>query len=318
MNEIEIKKDATEIAHEINLIKDQANKYLLYSSIEIGRRLKEAKEMVGHGNWSKWLEDEVNYSQRTASNLIKIYDEYGTKMLENSNWNLLANLGYTQAISMLKLDFEERENFVIENNIDEMSTRELEEAIKEKIALKEEKELLQIQVEAQTEKGSKLESELKEKIQKIEEYEELVKKAKEETKKLKAKIKEQEESETDEEDTAELENLRLEIETKKNEINELKEQLKEKPTQIEVERVVEKVPEDLQEEINNLKVQLENASAKLNASESIIKFRSIFNITLNTFNDLIAALDEIEKEEPEQYEKYKAAVNKFLEQLAIE
>lgn len=317
MENLEV-RDHSVIATEINVIKAHTNKILLNSAVEIGKRLKEAKQIVRHGNWENWLEKEVSYSQRTATNLMRIYEEYGSKLLENQIGNPLADLGYTQAIAMLKLDFEERENLMIEHDITAMSVKELEKAIEEKIALAEEKELLQIQIETQTEKGSKLESELKEKIQKIEEYEELVKKAKEETKKLKARIKEQEESEENEEDTEELESLRLEIESKKSEINDLKEQLKEKPTQIEVERVVEKVPEDLQEEINNLKVQLENASAKLNASESIIKFRSIFNITLNTFNDLIAALDEIEKEEPEQYEKYKAALNKFLEQLAIE
>ena len=318
MENLEVIRDHSVIATEINVIKAHTNKILLNSAVEIGKRLKEAKQIGRHGNWENWLEKEVSYSQRTATNLMRIYEEYGSKLLENQIGNPLADLGYTQAVAMLKLDFEERENLMIEHDITEMSTRELEEAIKEKIALKEEKEMLQVQIETQTEKGSKLETELQEKIKKIEEYEELVKKAKEETKKLKAKIKEQEASETDEEDTAELENLRLEIETKKNEINELKEQLKEKPTQIEVERVVEKVPEGLQEEISNLKAQLENASAKLNASESIIKFKSIFNITLNTFNDLIATLDEIEKEEPEEYPRYKEAVNKFLKQLEIE
>lgn len=322
MNQIEAKRDTNAIAHEINLIKDQANKFLLHSSIEIGKRLKEAKEMIGHGNWSRWLEDEVNYSQRTASNLIKIYDEYGTKMLENSNSQALANLGYTQAVAMLKLDFEERENFVIENNIDEMSTRELEAEIKEKLALKEEKEALKKQLEEQSEKESKLAKELQEKIEKIEEYERLVKENAEEAKRLKELIESQEQhEETSQEgaDPEELAKLQEEVEKKKNEIKELKKQLKEKPkeVEVEVEKIIETIPEGLQEELNSLRAKLEETNSKLHSSESIAKFKSTFGLLVNLFNDLLATLDDIEKEEPEEHGKYKAAVNKFLERLMI-
>lgn len=317
MNSVEIKRDTNDIAHEINLIKEQANKYLLQSSVEIGKRLKEAKEMVGHGNWSKWLEDEVNYSQRTASNLIKIYEEYGNKTIGNSNSQALANLGYTQAVAMLKLDFEERENFVIENDIDDMTTRELEEAIKEKSELLKEKDELQKQLEEQTEKESRMTKEIKEKLQRIQEYETLVKEKTEEAKQLKAIIKTK--SEVPEITPEELEKLQQEVKKRKNEIKELKKQLKEKPKEIEVEveKIVETIPEHLQEELNTLKVKLEATNSKLNSSENMTKFKSTFNLVVNLFNELLTTLDEIEKEEPEEYGKYKAAVNKFLEQLMI-
>jgi hypothetical protein len=39
MSQLTVDRDAGMIAYEINIIKDQANKYLLHSSIEIGRRL---------------------------------------------------------------------------------------------------------------------------------------------------------------------------------------------------------------------------------------------------------------------------------------
>jgi hypothetical protein len=45
-------------------------KILLTNAIEIGRRLKEAKELVPHGEWGKWLEELVSYSQRMADKLI--------------------------------------------------------------------------------------------------------------------------------------------------------------------------------------------------------------------------------------------------------
>lgn len=317
MNQIQETRNSNDIAHEINLIKEQTNKFLLQSSIEIGNRLREAKNIVGHGNWSKWLEEKVNYSQRTASNLIKIYEEYGNKNIENSNSQALANLGYTQAVAMLKLDFEERENFVIENDIDDMSTRELEEAIKEKTHLLKEKEELKKQLEEQTEKESKMAIEIQEKLEKIEEYESLVKEKTEETKQLKSLIKTK--SEVSQTNPKELEKLQQEVKKRKNEIKELKKQLKEKPKeiQVEVEKVVETIPEDIQEELDNLKTKLNESNFKLNSSESTAKFKSIFNLVVNLFNDLLETLDEIEKQEPEKYEKYKAAINKFLEQLMI-
>jgi len=65
------------IAAEINTIKYQTEKILLAGAVEIGRRLTEAKALLPHGEWSKWLEDQVNFTQRTAQNLMRIYEEYG-------------------------------------------------------------------------------------------------------------------------------------------------------------------------------------------------------------------------------------------------
>jgi hypothetical protein len=42
--------------------------------IEIGRRLTDAKELVGHGNWLPWLDREFGWSDQTARNFIRLYD----------------------------------------------------------------------------------------------------------------------------------------------------------------------------------------------------------------------------------------------------
>jgi Rad3-related DNA helicase len=321
-NDEAVVSEINTIVSEIKIIKAQTSKILLNSAMEIGKRLKEAKELVGHGNWEKWLEEKVEYSQRTATNLMRLYEEYSVKKGDNLNRKLVADLGYTQAIAMLKLDFEDRENFVVENEVEEMSVKELEEAIKEKIALKEEKETLKSQLEEQTEKESQLAKELQEKIEKIEDYERLVKENAEEKKQLKELIESQEQHEEENQekiDPEELEKLKEEAEKRKKEIKELKKQLKEKPKEIEVEveKIIETIPEGLQEELNSLKAKLEQTNSKLHSSESIAKFKSTFGLLVNFFNDLLATLDDIEKEEPEEYEKYKAAVNKFLEKLMI-
>lgn len=113
------------IAAEINSIKDQAGRMLLYRSVEIGRRLTEAKSMVKHGEWGKWLENSVSYSQSTANKLMRLYEEYGAKLTaarDGSNSDSYPNLSYTQAIILLGVPEEERESFMAENDVANMST----------------------------------------------------------------------------------------------------------------------------------------------------------------------------------------------------
>ena len=123
------------IAVEINSIKEQARKMVLFNSIEIGRRLSEAKLLLEHGEWGEWLDKSVDYSQRTASNLMRIFEEYGTSQItlfcDNAKSQALANLNYTQAVALLGIPQEDRESFIEKNDIDSMSTRELQAVIKD-------------------------------------------------------------------------------------------------------------------------------------------------------------------------------------------
>lgn len=132
-------RTADAIATEINTIKRQTQKIMLASSIEIGKRLTEAKDMIDHGAWGKWLQDNVNYSERTAQNLMRVYDQYGDKfgmtemdsLFASGAPNVFEELSYTQALALLSLPTDaEREEFVKENDVASMSTRELQEAIK--------------------------------------------------------------------------------------------------------------------------------------------------------------------------------------------
>jgi hypothetical protein len=329
MNGIEIKRTSVAIAQEINTIKEQTNKILLQSSIEIGKRLLEAKEIVGHGNWTKWLEEEVDYSQRTAQNLMKIYEEYGPQMLKNPNSQSIANLGYTQAVAMLKLDFEERENFVLENNVDEMTIKQLEEAIKEKAEILKQKEDIQLQLEMYTNKEAESEKAKIEAEQKIKQFEEEIRIKNEEAEQLKVLIRENTQvNDFKEYDPAQVQQLQDDVELKKAEIDklaaetkELKRKLKEKqaekPEVVEVEKIVEVVPEGLKKELEELKDKLATTNLKLNASDNVAKFKSTFGVLVNLFNDMINTLDQIKEEDIEQYSKYKEAVNKLLERLMI-
>lgn len=126
MSEMIANRSAETIAAEINMIKAQARDVYVRSAIEIGRRLYEAKTMVAHGRWGKWLEENVDYSERTAQNLIAVYEEYG----RSGNAQAIAGLSFTQAVLLLRLDGESRAELLEQKDVPAMSTRELEEEIK--------------------------------------------------------------------------------------------------------------------------------------------------------------------------------------------
>ncbi|UWG97704.1 DUF3102 domain-containing protein [Dehalobacter sp. DCM] len=125
------------IAAEINQIKQQTCNIMLTNAIEVGKRLKEAKAMLPHGEWGKWLVESVNYSQRTANRLMQLFEEYGDKLLVcaedggSANSSALTNLTYYQALLLLGIPEDEREEFILQHDIDDMTTRELDLALKE-------------------------------------------------------------------------------------------------------------------------------------------------------------------------------------------
>lgn len=156
------------IAIEINSIRDQAQRILLSASVEIGRRLTEAKAMLPHGEWGNWLADSVDYKQSTANNLMNIFEKYGSDQLslfgDNTNSQAFANLTYTQAVALLGVPDEERETFVVENNVSEMTTRELQAAIKEKQQAEREREAAE-KAKEEAEKKAEKERKVREKLE---------------------------------------------------------------------------------------------------------------------------------------------------------
>jgi phage-related minor tail protein len=120
---------------EIRTLQHQAQGIILSYAIEIGRRLEEAKAMLPHGEWGNWLKKELDYSQSTAQNFMRVFREYGDaqQSLFGSapKSQMFGNLTYSKALRLLAIpDEEEREKFVAENDVERMSIRELNEALK--------------------------------------------------------------------------------------------------------------------------------------------------------------------------------------------
>lgn len=99
----------------------------------IGQRLIEAKAMLPHGEWLPWLNEQVEFSERTARNFMRLAREW-------TNRQALADLGAAKALTLLALPPEEREQFMSEHHVVDgeekavidMTSRELEKAVKER------------------------------------------------------------------------------------------------------------------------------------------------------------------------------------------
>ena len=109
---------------------------MLSNVIEIGRRMYEAKELLPHGEFGRWLEEQTGYSTSTASNFMRLYKEYGAEQGNlfgpEIKCQTFGKLSYSKALALLSVPAEEREEFVQQHDVEAMSTRELQKAIKER------------------------------------------------------------------------------------------------------------------------------------------------------------------------------------------
>lgn len=129
-------RSASTIAAEIRVLQSQAKQMALMYIVEIGKRLTEAKVLVPYGEWGDYLKSELGFKPSSANNYMKIYREYGVSgALAESQ--ALGNLSYAQALELLALPGDEREEFVRENDVESMSSRELKQAIRDRDAARQ-------------------------------------------------------------------------------------------------------------------------------------------------------------------------------------
>ena len=100
MEQIVIKNEKLErIENEIITLKNQTAENMIL----MGQKFIEAKDLVSHGEWGKWLENKIGFSQRTANQLMRIAKEY------SANSQAISNLEATKIYLLLELPMEERE-----------------------------------------------------------------------------------------------------------------------------------------------------------------------------------------------------------------
>lgn len=97
------------------------------SLLEIGRCLNEAKDagLVPHGCWQEWVAVNTGFNLRGAQRVMRAAREIPRA-------SALTLLDFSKVSALLALPADERETFAQENDVEHMSVRQLEAAIREK------------------------------------------------------------------------------------------------------------------------------------------------------------------------------------------
>ena len=322
-NETEADKLAR-LAAEINTIKAQTLAMVQNATLEIGKRLLQAKGAVGHGNWGKWLADNVDYSERTAQNIIGIYERFGNGQQKlfgaSADPEQVAKLNRSQMLALMSIKDEEQcFEFMEEHKEDlqDMSKRELEAAIKE---LNE--------VKAKSEEKDKRLSQAHDDMARIrEKYEQDMKALQdklaeagdnEELSSLKEKLAEMEKKAAEEKEhyTRAFSELNTEINSRVKDLNDAREAIQELKKEKDS---YSKLYNEAQGAAMESQTRLEGEIAKLKQENEAIKnapleptvVEKVPEETIQEMEALKAKIAELEKAKPEKSKEEKAFARHF-------
>lgn len=316
-------REISVITGEIIEIRRQANNMLLMYAIEVGRRLVEAKGILPHGEWGKWLEEKVDFSQSTANNLMKLYDEYGQSQLSLfgavSNSQTIGNLPYSKALQLIAIPENERESFAKEVDAEHISVKELKAAIDERNAAIK-----------RAEEAEKKAEEIAEKQKAAEDAVAEAEKAAEESAVLKEKVAELEKQLTEEK--ANLKEAKDNPELSPEALKKIKDEATKKAREEaakDIEKKLNKAKSDAEKaeqkrleadrKAAELQDKLNEAQKKLKtANPEIMAFKTLFDEIQNMAKALKEKLNKINSDSPEVAEKLSAALKAFGNSLLEE
>lgn len=125
-----------QLGGEIRLLTSQARRMALSYAIQIGYRLKIAHEKVGPHGWADWLKAETEFSAAAASRFEKLYEGYGQDQGSlfgvGNKFPTLEKISVSNALRLLAVPEEEREQVAAELDAEHLSARELEKALAER------------------------------------------------------------------------------------------------------------------------------------------------------------------------------------------
>ena len=333
MSELVSVRSGDVIAAEINGIKRNVEKtvrgIMLTGAMEIGCLLIEAKAVVPHGEWGAWLEANVDYSQTTANDLMRLYTEYkdGQISLESgpTNEELFGALAPSKALALLALPKEERREYVQSHDVEDMSYRALKEDLARMKAEKEAAEAAARAADAERAAAIILAGEANDRA------DELVRKAEATKWETEAKLAnmekrrdeavkaavaaEREKLEKDLKKTRENLEKALKRETEKeNEIAQLKMQMEE-ASEAEEESAAEAAGES--EEVTALRAEVERLEKALRTADPAFqKFGALLEQWQGMFYDLVGL--SYADENAESGEKMRAILGRVIEGFAGE
>lgn len=308
------------ITQEIRQLCQQAQATALMYIVEIGRRLVEAKGALQHGEWGGWLKNEVGFSQSTAENYMRLFEEYGASQITifgaSVDSQTFAKLPYSKALALLAVEREEREKFAEDVGADDLSVKELKRVIAERDAEKaksaelasrvEELDKALAESETATVNVADLEGKIKELEDKLAAEKEAVEKANDKLKKARENPKipadKLDAIKKEAEDAAKRE---LEASAGK-ELAELREQLK---AAEEAKANADKAKADAERNLADAEKRLKTASPEVNA------FKVMFENLQECANKCIKQIEKIKATDPESAERLSLALRAVAERL---
>lgn len=312
------------VTNEIKSLVSSAQSVMLGYAVEIGRRLAEAKDLLPHGEWGTWLREKVEFSQSSANNFMKLFEEYGDKQFTLfgaavSNSQTFGNLSYTKALRLLAVPEEEREEFAEEHDVENISVRELDRVIKERDeALKRAEEAEKEALEA-----AAAEAKVSDAEERVAELEELLQKKNDEiaeaAAKADAKIKA----------TADLEAKIKELKKNPKIPKEMLDRLRSE-AEAEVRKNAAAAEEKRKQEIETLKAAKAEAERKVtearNEAEALrkkaelndadaMRFKALFEDLQETAAKIKETIGKVREKNPELAGKFSAALSAVAKQI---
>jgi chemotaxis protein histidine kinase CheA len=331
-------REVDQLAREIQYYWRKGQAAVLDCAIEIGRRLTDAKGMLPHGGFGKWVDENFEFSHSSANTFMKLFDEYGADQLTLfgavTESQTFANLPYSKALALLAVPREEREDFAKEVGAEELSVRELKKAIEDrKAAEARERELEDKLAAAEIAKAAAeaLAKEADEIRAKVEKLEADLKKRRESELKLKdklkaaesnpkipddvlAKLKEEAESEAKAAQGAEIEKKVAEARAEAGKgTEEILKQLEEAKAAQEAAEAAQAQAEAIAKEAT---ANLTEAQKKLKmASPTVTEFKALFEQVQEIVKKMRAKIEVVRAEDPETATRLEAAMKAFVGSL---
>lgn len=107
------------IAQEIRIKSER----LAMDMIDVGKSLAEAKSLCPHGEWGAWLQNNTDFSERTAQNAIAAYVKFGGN-------EQIKGIGWSKIVALTGLPDGSEGQFLAEHDVAGMGTRALADAVR--------------------------------------------------------------------------------------------------------------------------------------------------------------------------------------------
>lgn len=301
--------------------------------LTIGRGLIEAKALLPHGEWLRWLEERVEFSEKAAQRFMLLARKY-------SNPTALSDLGATKALMLLALPDEARDEFISgphlvdgeEKTVVDMTSRELDRAIKERNEALKAAELAKAEQSAAEAARKKMAEDMalaNERISglnaEVEAQSARAREARDAAARLEQELEELRSRPVDvavQVDEAAVEAARKEAEAAmQDQLNKVR---KAREKALDQASVANDALEDTKQELERVRAELEalrvkaaqaEKKASLSANEDFVLFRTLFDQAQDLVNKLSGVMIKLRNKAPDLAEKMSKALLALAEKI---